>query len=89
MRDTFTEKHRAELILFDTAAKYLDELKPSGETITPQKWRAEVERLTAHKDGLHLRMKAMREEIKAVEKIRRTADQLAKMETHQNQERDR
>ena len=89
IKNTFTEKHRAELILFDAAAKYFDYLKASGETITPQKWRAEVERLTAHKDGLYLRMKAMREDIKAVEKIRRTADQLAKMETHRNQEHDR
>ena len=89
MRDAFTEKHRAELILFDAAAKYLDELKASGETIAPQKWRAEGERLTAHKDDLYLRMKAMREDIKAVEKIRKTVDQLAKMETHRNQEHDR
>lgn len=35
------------------------------------------------------RRKAMREDIKAVEIIRRTADQLAKMETHRNQEHDR
>ena len=89
MRDAFTEKHRAELILFDTAAKYFDDLKASGEAVAPQKWRAEVERLTAHKDEQYQRMKAMREDIKAVEKIRRTADQLAKMETHRNQEHDR
>lgn len=89
MRDTFTGNHRAELILFDAAAKYLDELKASGETIAPQKWRAKVERLTTHKDEQYQRMKAMREDIKAVEKIRKTADQLAKMETHRNQEHDR
>ena len=85
MRDIFTEKHLTELILFDAAAKYFDDLKASGETITPQKWRTEVERLTAHKDEQYQRMKAMREDIKAVEKIRRTADQ----ETHRNQEHDR
>ncbi len=89
MRDTFAEKHRAELILFDAAAKYFDEIQASGETITPQKWRTEIERLTAHKDEQYQRMKAMREDIKAVEKIRSTADQLAKMETHRNQEHDR
>ena len=86
MRDTFTEKHCAELILFDAAAKYFDDLKASGETIAPQKWRAKVERLTAYKDGLYLRMKAIREDIKAVEKIRRTADQLAKTEKSMNKE---
>lgn len=88
-RDTFTEKHRTELIRFDAAVRYLDDLKTSGEKITPKMWRAEAERLTAHKDEQYQRMKAMREDIKAVEKICRTADQLAKMETHRNQEHDR
>lgn len=86
MRDTFTEKHRAELILFDAATKYFDDLKTSGEIIAPQKWRAEVERLTVHKDGLYMRMKAMREDIKAVEKIRRTTNQLTKIKKSINKE---
>ena len=89
MRDTFTDKHRTELILFDAAVKYFDELKVSGETIAPQKWRAEVERLTAHKSELYQHMRTMRNDIKAVEKIRRTADQLAKTETLRKPERDR
>jgi outer membrane murein-binding lipoprotein Lpp len=85
-QDSFMEKHRAELILFDAAAKYLDELKASGEMIEPQKWRDEVTRLTANRDGLYLRMKAMREDIKAVEKIRKTADTLAKAEKSKDTE---
>lgn len=85
-RDSFMEKHCAELILFDAAAKYLDELKASGEAIAPQKWRDEVARMTANKDGLYLRMKAMREDIKAVEKIRKTADTLAKAEKSKDTE---
>jgi hypothetical protein len=80
MRDTFTEKHRAELILFDAAAKYLNELKASGETIATQKWKAEAARLTTSKDELYQHMKTMREDIKAVEKIRKAADMLAKTE---------
>ena len=86
MRDTFSEKHRAELILFDAAAKYFGDLKASGETITPQKWRAEVGRLTAYKDEQYQRMKAMREDIKAVEKIRKTADALTKTEHSKKKE---
>ena len=86
MRDTFSEKHRAELILFDAAAKYFGDLKASGETITLQKWRAEVGRLTAYKDEQYQRMKAMREDIKAVEKIRKTADALTKTENSKKKE---
>ncbi|MDI6618805.1 MAG: hypothetical protein QME45_09055 [Clostridiales bacterium] len=37
MRDTFSEKHRAELVLFDAAAKHFDDLKASGEVIDPKK----------------------------------------------------
>ena len=59
MQQTFTEEHRAELILFNAAAKYFDDLKESGEAITPQKWRTEIEHLTAHKDEQYQRMKAM------------------------------
>ncbi|MDD4239070.1 MAG: hypothetical protein PHT62_11040 [Desulfotomaculaceae bacterium] len=68
------------MILFDAAAKYLDDLIASVETIAPQKWRADVERLTAYKDSLYLRMKAMRENFKAVEEIRKAAGALAKSE---------
>ena len=45
-----------------------------------------VERLTAHKDEQYQRMKAMREDIKAVEKIRKTADALAKTEKSKKKE---
>ncbi|OCN02323.1 conjugal transfer protein TraA [Clostridium sp. W14A] len=89
MRYTFTEKHRAELILFNAAAKYFDVLKASGETIAPQKWRAKFERLTARKDELYLKMKAMREDIKAVEHIHKTADTLAKTEKFKDKEQER
>lgn len=85
-RDTFTEKHRTDLILFDAAVRYLDDLKASGEKITPKLWQTETARLTAQKDSLYLRMKAMREDIKAVERIRKTADTLAKTENSKNKE---
>ena len=86
IRESFTEKRCAELILFDAAAKYFDDLKAYGEIIAPQKWRAEVEHLTAHKDEQYQRMKAMREDIKAVEKIRKAADMLAKTEKFKDKE---
>ena len=62
-RDSFSEKHRVELILFDSAASYFDELKSSGEVISPKQWRTEMERLTAHKDSLFQQVKDMRGDI--------------------------
>jgi MobA/MobL family. len=76
-RDSFSEKHRVELILFDSAASYFDELKAAGEAISPQKWRAETERLTSHKDSLFQQVKAMRKDIALLEKFRKTAEGVA------------
>jgi hypothetical protein len=85
----YQDAHSAELALYDTAKRYLDDLKKSGEVIAPKKWRAEADHLTAHKDELYQQMRAMREDIKAVEKIRKTADQFAKTESHRDREHDR
>ncbi len=73
-RDSFSEKHRIELILFDSAASYFDELKASGEAISPKQWRAEVERLTAHKDSLFQQIKDMRGDIALLEKFHKSAE---------------
>lgn len=85
-QEKFQAAHSAELALYATAAHYLDDLKLSGEAITPKKWRSKAEYLTAHKDELYQKMKAMREDIKAVEKIRRTADTLAKSKKSKEKE---
>jgi hypothetical protein len=65
--------------------RYLNELKASGEKITPKHWQAEMERLSAHNGTLYQQMKSMRTEIQAVEKIRKTADELARSEKFKNQ----
>ncbi len=79
-REKFQDAHSVELALYDAAVRYLDELKASGEKITPKHWQAETERLTAHNGTLYQQMKAMRTDIQAVEKIRKTADELARSE---------
>ena len=66
-RDSFSEKRRVELILFDSAVSYFDELKASGEAIEPKQWRAETERLIAHKDSLFQQVKDMRKDIALLE----------------------
>ena len=73
-RDFFSEKHRVELILFDSAFSYFDELKASGEAISPKQWQAETERLTAHKDSLFQQVKDMRGDIALLEKFRKSTE---------------
>ena len=64
--------------MFEAAVRYLDKLKSSGEAITPKAWKSEADRLTAEKDADYLKMRAMREDIKAVETLRKNAERLAR-----------
>ena len=88
-REKYQQEHRAELATFDTAADFLKGLKESGEKITPKAWRAEAARLTAQKDFDYQKMRDMREDIKAVENLRKTADRLAREGQCQHHEHDR
>ena len=74
-RELFEQCHNRELILYDAAARYLKELNASGEEITPKEWRREINLLTAQKQVNSIDMKAIREELKAVERFRKAADQ--------------
>ena len=44
-RELFEQRHSRELILYDAAARYLKELKASGEEITPKEWRREIDQM--------------------------------------------
>ena len=89
-REQFEQRHSADLVLFDAARRYLDTLKTSGEAVTPKAWRVEVQKLTAEKDADYLKMRAMREDIKAVETLRKTAEHLAREgQTQRKEEQER
>ena len=88
-REKYQQEHRAELAAFDTAADFLKRLKESGEKITPKAWRAEAAKLTAQKDFDYQKMRDMRDEIKAVESLRKAAERLAHEGQHQQRETER
>ena len=88
-REKYQQEHRAELAAFDTAADFLKRLKESGERITPKAWRAEAAKLTAQKAFDYQKMRDMRDEIKAVESLRKAADRLAREGQHQQKENER
>ena len=87
-REQFEQRHSRELILYDAAAWYLKELKDSGEGITPKAWQREIDQLTAGKQTDTLAMKAMREDLKAVERLRKTAEQLSRKERDKSHDRE-
>ncbi len=88
-RKKYQQEHQAELASFDTAAQFLKTLKESGEAITPKAWRVEATKLAAQKDVDYTKMRAMREEIKAVENLRKAAERLAREGQNRQKEHDR
>ena len=88
-REQYQQEHRAELASFDAAASFLKSMKESGEAITPKAWKAEAAKLTAQKDVDYTKMRAMRDEIKAVENLRKAADRLAREGQRQQKEQER
>ena len=87
-REQFEQRHSQELILYDAAARYLKELKDSGEAITPKAWQREIDQLAAGKQADTLAMKSMRKDLKAVERLRKAADQLARQERDKPHDRE-
>ena len=87
-REQFEQRHSRELILYDAAARYLKELKDSGEAITPKAWQWEIDQLTAGKQTDTLAMKSMREDLKAVERLRKTAEHLSRQERDKPHDRE-
>ena len=82
------QRHSRELILYDAAARYLKELKDSGEAITPKAWQREIDQLATGKQVDTLAMKSMREDLKAVERLRKTAEQLSRQERDKSHDRE-
>lgn len=87
-REQFEQRHSRELILYDAAARYLKELKDRGEGITPKAWQREIDQLAAGKQTDTLAMKSMREDLKAVERLRKTAEQLSRQERDNSHDRE-
>ena len=85
-QERFMEEHRAEIALFDTAYRYLSDLKDKGESLNPKKWQTETKTLSAQKDKLYRQMNAMREEIKSLETLRKTVDRMTRDEQKRDKE---
>lgn len=87
-RELFEERHHAELALYDAAERYLNKLKSGGEPLTPKKWQTDISVLTAKKDLGYKDMWAMREQLKAVETLKKAAEKLAKEQPSQSRKKE-
>ena len=69
-QDTFYNEHTAEIILFESAKKYLKEHLGESKTLNISKWKSEVITLRKEKDTLYSQIIDMRKEVERAEKVK-------------------
>ena len=75
-QDTFYNEHTAEIILFESAKKYLKEHLGESKTLNISKWKLEVATLKKKKNSLYNQILDIREEVKQAEKVKNCIEQL-------------
>ena len=64
------------LILFESAKKYLQEHLGESKTLNISKWKAEIGTLRKEKDSLYSQIKDIRKEMEQAESVRSCIDKL-------------
>ena len=75
-QDTFYNEHTAEIILFESAKKYLKEHLGESKTLNISKWKSEVATWKKKKNSLYNQILDIREEVKQAEKVKNCIEQL-------------
>ena len=81
-QEKFAEAHRADLTIWEAANRYLRANLPDMK-LTPQAWQTELAKLTAENDAEYAKLKAQREAVSDLEKIRRYVDIALKEDAQQ------
>ena len=75
-QDTFYNEYTAEIILFESAKKYLKEHLGENKTLNISKWKAEIGTLRKEKDTLYSRITDIRKEVEQAESVRSCIEKL-------------
>jgi len=83
----FYEKHRAEITLFEVADRYLKE-HLNGKVSKPpmKKWRTEYAELSEKRDTIYRGYYSLKDEVKEVERVRRTVDEVLREQPQKRRE---
>ena len=81
-QEKFAEAHRADLAVWDAANRYLRANLPDMK-LTPKAWQTELAALTAENEAEYAKLKAQREEVTELQKVRRYVDAALKADTPQ------
>ena len=75
-QEDFYNEHTAEIILFESAKKYLKEHLGESKTLNISKWKSEVITLRKEKDSLYSQIIDLRKEVEQAEKVKTCIEQL-------------
>lgn len=75
-QEDFYNEHMAEIILFESAKKYLKEHLGDNKTLNISKWKSEVDTLKKEKKSLYNQILEIREEVKQAEKVKTCIERL-------------
>ena len=75
-QEDFYNEHTAEIILFESAKKYLKEHLGESKSLNISKWKSEVIALKKEKDTLYSQIIDMRKEVEQAESVRSYIEKL-------------
>ncbi|MDO4712224.1 MAG: conjugal transfer protein TraA, partial [Peptostreptococcaceae bacterium] len=75
-QEDFYNEHTAELILFESAKKYLKEHLGENKTLNIFKWKSEVIALKKEKDSLYSQIIELRKEVEQAESVKSCIEKL-------------
>ena len=81
----FYNEHRAELILFESAKRYLKDHLGESKTLAISKWKSELATLKKEKKSLYNQILEIREEVEQAEKVKVCIEQLQVQEKQLSQ----
>lgn len=81
----FYNEHRAELILFESAKRYLKDHLGESKTLAISKWKSELATLKKEKKSIYNQILEIREEVEQAEKVKVCIEQLQVQEKQLSQ----
>lgn len=75
-QEDFYNEHTAEIILFESARKYLKEHLGESKTLNISKWKSEIGTLRKEKDTLYSQITDIRKEVEQAESVRSCIENL-------------
>lgn len=84
-QEDFYNEHTAEIILFESAKRYLKEHLGESKTLNISKWETEVAALKKEKKSLYNKILEIREEVAQAEKVKTCIEELQEREKQLSQ----